>query len=352
MSHFFFVFPDRSPGYITVLKYFVFEVGQKKKTPLRFLVLHNRETRWRRFSRARTPAWSRLSPACCTSGRGRGGSRQETGGGTTRTRWPWRKCAPARMRSTRTERKTGTRTEKPALQPLDDAPKSLRVASWRTQEVERSKQRAEIEDAHKAQRDEIEASLAEKRRKHEARAKRKRRKEAARKKAEAERKAQEEKADKHKAAAKKRQLDRQKLLERQLIEKGGDTMRLSVGRGLRTRSAQDRLIRETADTVVKNLEGDHALLARVGANLLFRELHAIDEPEYLMCPITLSLFSDPVCAPSGHTYEREAIESHLSRSQRDPMTREPLTKDQLWPNLSLKKAVDAHRRLFPDAGQG
>ena len=245
------------------------------------------------------------------------------------------------------------------LQPLDDAPKSLRVASWRTQEVERSKQRAEIEDAHKAQRDEIEASLAEKRRKHEARAKRKRRKEAARKKAEAERKkaeaerkAQEEKEEKQKAAAKKRQLDRQKLLERQLIEKGGDTMRLSVGRGLRTRSAQDRLIRETADTVVKNLEGDHALLARVGANLLFRELHAIDEPEYLMCPITLSLFSDPVCAPSGHTYEREAIESHLSRSQRDPMTREPLTKDQLWPNLSLKKAVDAHRRLFPDAGQG
>ena len=122
------------------------------------------------------------------------------------------------------------------LQPLDDAPKSLRVASWRTQEVERSKQRAEIEDAHKAQRDEIKP-LWQKRRKHEAKAKG--RKKGGREKAEAERKKAEAERKPKKKRKSKRQprrnaLDRQKLLERQLIEKGGDTMRLSVGRGLRT----------------------------------------------------------------------------------------------------------------------
>ena len=39
------------------------------------------------------------------------------------------------------------------------------------------------------------------------------------------------------------------------------------------------------------------------------------EPEELMCPITRTMFRDPVCGRSGHTYERSAILSHF-RAQR------------------------------------
>ena len=160
-------------------------------------------------------------------------------------------------------------------------------------------------------------------------------------------------AAKRKAVMHKRQL-RKEFFERQLKEMGiaaEDEGRTPRSPALRTRSGQDRLIRKTADAVVRNLDGDHELLARVGANLLSREIDVVDEPEYLQCPIMLSLFKDPVCAPSGYTYERTAILEHLSHSGTDPMTRQPLQKEQLLPNLCMRQAVQAHARLFPDAGQ-
>jgi hypothetical protein len=46
------------------------------------------------------------------------------------------------------------------------------------------------------------------------------------------------------------------------------------------------------------------------------------EPEELMCPITRTVFRDPVVVvDSGHTYERSAILSHFGRNgARDPLT--------------------------------
>jgi hypothetical protein len=246
------------------------------------------------------------------------------------------------------------------------SPSSLRVPSWRTQEQEAMVRRAMLEKAHVASRKQAEATLREQRKKGEAARRKQRKKEkaanAAREKAAAEaaaeakaaKAAREKAAAEAKAKAAKREADLQKrqlreeFLKRQLKEKG-DVIEggISSSPALRTRSGQDRLIRKTADSLVRELDGDHELLARVGANLLLREMDIVDEPSYLQCPITLSLFADPVCAPSGHTYERTAILDHLSRYGTDPLTRQPLQKEQLLPNLCMRQAVQAHARLFP-----
>lgn len=67
-------------------------------------------------------------------------------------------------------------------------------------------------------------------------------------------------------------------------------------------------------------------------------------PEEYMCPISLDWFHEPVVAPSGHSFSKAWIEEHLSRSSSNPITREALTRDQLYENLALKAAVE-HCRL-------
>lgn len=66
-------------------------------------------------------------------------------------------------------------------------------------------------------------------------------------------------------------------------------------------------------------------------------------PSELLCPLSLELFEDPVTAPSGHTFSRAWIENHLKRSSTNPMTREPLTAKQLYPNLVAREAVERYR---------
>ncbi|XP_057507341.1 E3 ubiquitin-protein ligase CHIP-like isoform X2 [Actinidia eriantha] len=65
-------------------------------------------------------------------------------------------------------------------------------------------------------------------------------------------------------------------------------------------------------------------------------------PDYLCCKITLDIFRDPVITPSGVTYERAVILNHLKEvGEFDPITRAPLCKSQLIPNLAIKEAVQA-----------
>jgi len=66
-------------------------------------------------------------------------------------------------------------------------------------------------------------------------------------------------------------------------------------------------------------------------------------PSILTCPITLTLFNDPVVASDGHTYEREAIERVIRQSQQSPLTREPLRTQNLNPNRIVKDMVDGFR---------
>src|SRR5690606_29899446 len=67
--------------------------------------------------------------------------------------------------------------------------------------------------------------------------------------------------------------------------------------------------------------------------------------DLLRCPITMELFHDPVLAKDQYTYERHAIEEWIRRNGTSPMTREPLSLEDLIPNRSIKEIVDSFETL-------
>ena len=58
----------------------------------------------------------------------------------------------------------------------------------------------------------------------------------------------------------------------------------------------------------------------------------------------MEIMSDPVQTPGGVTYERKYIEEYIEREGTDPMTREPLSKDDLTPNRALKSVIEEYRK--------
>ncbi|ODV77795.1 U-box-domain-containing protein [Suhomyces tanzawaensis NRRL Y-17324] len=71
-----------------------------------------------------------------------------------------------------------------------------------------------------------------------------------------------------------------------------------------------------------------------------KDTKRIDPPDNLCDPISFNLFHEPVVTPSGHTYEKAWLWHHLSLHDYDPLTRQKLSIDQCYPNLSLKVCVD------------
>jgi len=74
-------------------------------------------------------------------------------------------------------------------------------------------------------------------------------------------------------------------------------------------------------------------------------------PQHLCCQITWSILVDPVTTPSGISYERRALLEHLERGNKfEPVTREPLSAEDLYPNKMLADAVEAfcdeHPKVF------
>ena len=68
-------------------------------------------------------------------------------------------------------------------------------------------------------------------------------------------------------------------------------------------------------------------------------LHDI-APDNLCCPLSFSLFEDPVVTCDGHTYSRAEIERWFLRSDRSPITDEKLETKVVYPNLYLRSKVD------------
>ncbi len=62
-------------------------------------------------------------------------------------------------------------------------------------------------------------------------------------------------------------------------------------------------------------------------------------PESFLCSINLDIMKDPVMCTDGHSYERKAIEEWFLRSDRSPKTNEILISTQLFPNHSLRAAI-------------
>ena len=65
------------------------------------------------------------------------------------------------------------------------------------------------------------------------------------------------------------------------------------------------------------------------------------EPEVLLCPITRTMFRDPVMVvDSGHTYERSAILSHFERNgAKDPLTRLALSSTKVMTIWTMRNVV-------------
>lgn len=64
-------------------------------------------------------------------------------------------------------------------------------------------------------------------------------------------------------------------------------------------------------------------------------------PDFLCGKISFELLKDPVITPSGITYDRQDILTHLHRvGHFDPVTRVPLTADQLIPNLAMREVIE------------
>ena len=78
------------------------------------------------------------------------------------------------------------------------------------------------------------------------------------------------------------------------------------------------------------------------------------EPEVLLCPITRTVFRDPVVLfDSGHTYERSAILAHFRRNgAKDPLTRRALSSTKVMTNWAVRQFVqdwlDKHPGVTPD----
>ena len=80
----------------------------------------------------------------------------------------------------------------------------------------------------------------------------------------------------------------------------------------------------------------------------------VAEPEVLLCPITRTMFRDPVVVvDSGHTYERSAILSHFRRNgAKDPLTLRALSTTEVTTNWAVRQFVrawlDRHPGVTPD----
>jgi hypothetical protein len=59
-----------------------------------------------------------------------------------------------------------------------------------------------------------------------------------------------------------------------------------------------------------------------------------------VCPITLQTFRDPVKAPDGHTYERQAIVQWITEHGTSPFSRQPLNVKDLVPDDHVRDRAD------------
>ena len=64
-------------------------------------------------------------------------------------------------------------------------------------------------------------------------------------------------------------------------------------------------------------------------------------PNEFYCPITGDLMKDPVSEPDGHTYERDAIMTWLSKKNTSPLTRKELNVGDMKDNISMKKSIES-----------
>jgi U-box domain len=67
-------------------------------------------------------------------------------------------------------------------------------------------------------------------------------------------------------------------------------------------------------------------------------------PDVFYCPVTCELMVDPVIAPDGNSYERDAIKKWIRTHGTSPVTRETMALDQLRPNNALYELIQGEKK--------
>jgi hypothetical protein len=68
--------------------------------------------------------------------------------------------------------------------------------------------------------------------------------------------------------------------------------------------------------------------------------------EILKCPISGEIMEEPVMSPGGHTYERKYIENWIQRKGISPLTKKPLSKNDLRINFVVKNMIETYNCNF------
>jgi ubiquitin conjugation factor E4 B len=69
-----------------------------------------------------------------------------------------------------------------------------------------------------------------------------------------------------------------------------------------------------------------------------------DAPDEFLDPLTFGLMEDPVTLPTSHiNTDRRNIEDYILTNPTDPFNRNPLTKEELIPNVELKKKIEQYK---------
>merc|ERR1711933_711346 len=95
--------------------------------------------------------------------------------------------------------------------------------------------------------------------------------------------------------------------------------------------------------VTGEASGQSSLAGRVLGNSLQTRLDELcDEDSEMCCPVTLTLFQEPVIASDGFMYEASSVKQLIRNHQVSPITREPLKKEY-YPAKQKKSEVLAFR---------
>ena len=78
-----------------------------------------------------------------------------------------------------------------------------------------------------------------------------------------------------------------------------------------------------------------------------QEIKPLSEAEanVYTCPINMEIFVDPVITKEGYTFERHAILKWLETNNTCPLSRGPLTINELIPNKNLKQQIEYFRKI-------
>ncbi|KAL2872357.1 putative U-box domain protein [Aspergillus lucknowensis] len=94
-----------------------------------------------------------------------------------------------------------------------------------------------------------------------------------------------------------------------------------------------KALREDAERNIQNVREAF----RIASNGEIRERVV---PDYLVDGITFEIMHDPVIVPSGTSFDRIGIVKYVEQSGVDPITRTPMTVNDLRPNYALKAACE------------